>query len=74
MLAGKVVASQAGAVKGQDDMIQRDLLCPGRSHAAWPFILDTGRIERVQGPSLIATLGRRGHNRTAWLRRLEARL
>jgi len=63
MLAGKVVASQAGAVKGQDDMIQRDPLCPGRSDAAWPFILDTGWIERF--PGVIATVGRRAYDRIA---------
>jgi len=61
MLAGRVVASQACAVqKSHDDMIQRDPLCPGRSDAAWPFILDTGWIERF--PGVIATVGRRGHN------------
>jgi hypothetical protein len=66
MLADEVVAFQASAVqKGHDDMIQRDALCAGRSHAAWPFILDTGRIQRVRDPGLIAAVGCRCYDRLA---------
>jgi len=66
MLAGEVGVSQASAgQKSHEDMIQRDELCPGRSYPAWPFILGIGWIERVQGPSLISTIGRRGYDRLA---------
>ena len=66
MLADEVVAFQASALqKSHDDMIQRDALCAGRSHAAWPFIVDTVRIQRVRGPGLIATVGCHCYDRLA---------